>query len=183
MGRAWRERILTALLVIVVAVPVGVVIGGGLGLGRPDEEPLEVGVDAETTTTAPTDRTTTSASLATTTTTTTAATTTSAAPSRAPGQVKVRFYNGSRTAGAAVTVGDRLAAAGYTVLAPGPSPANPIEATTIAHREGWAAEAAAVATALGLDPSAARPMPPVPAVAGVGDADVVVIVAEDALRP
>jgi hypothetical protein len=96
--------------------------------------------------------------------------------------VRLRFYNGSRTAGAAVTVGDRLEAAGYRVLPPGPSPADPIESTVVAYKEGFQAEAAAVARALGVDPAqAVKPMPPTPAVTGIGEADVVVIVAEDAL--
>ena len=178
MLQPWRDRVLTTLLIVAVAVPAGIVVGGGLDAGGPDEEVL--GVVATTagagagTTTAPTAPTASSS--------TTTGPSTTVAP-RPVGEVRVRFYNGSRRAGAAVTVGQRLKAIGYTVLEPGPSPADPVPATVVAHREGFAGEAAAVARALGLDPTVAKPMPPVPALSGIGDADVVVIVAEDAIGP
>ena len=164
---------MTALLVVVVAVPVGIVIGGGLDFGGPDEEVLDVadasaGSSTTTTTARPT------------TTTAPPATTTTAA-ARPAGEVRVRLANGSRTAGAAVTVGRRLEALGYDVLSPAPSPSEPLAATVIAHREGFAAEAAAVARDLGLPAVAPTPFPPDPPVAGIGDADVVVIVADDAV--
>ena len=183
MLQPWRERLLTALLVIVIAVPVGIVIGGGLdfGGGGADEEPLSVGAETTTSSSSPGAPGSTSTTVAAPASTSTTAST---VPGRAPGEVQVRFYNGSRTAGAAVTVGDRLKTAGYDVLSPGPSPAEPLAATAIGYAEGFAAEAAAVAKALGLDASVAKPMPPVPAgVTGAGEADVVVVVAEDAVSP
>jgi hypothetical protein len=92
--------------------------------------------------------------------------------------VKLRFSNGSRTAGAAVTVGDRLAALGYRVLPPAPSPSAPAPATVITFRDGFAAEANAVASALGVAPGAAAP------VAGAtGAADVVIVLADDVVTP
>jgi hypothetical protein len=90
----------------------------------------------------------------------------------------VRFANGSHTAGAAVTVGDRLAAQGYRVLKPAPSPKAPVAATVVTFRAGFEAEAAAVVRALGLEgvtPSVA------PSAAALGEADVAVVVGDDAL--
>lgn len=190
MVQPWRERARTAILVAAVAIPVGVVIGGGLDFGGTDDGAVGAGeavvASGHTTTTEATDSSTSTTSPSTTTTSTTSTTEapTTTAPAaavaaRAPAQVRVRFYNGSRTAGAAVIVGRRLDALGYAVLQPGPSPADPVPATVIAHRDGFAAEAAAVAQALGVAGVAPSPMPPVPAVAGVGNADVVVIVGDE----
>jgi hypothetical protein len=169
VGRAWRERLLTTLLVVVVAVPVGIVIGGGLdfdGAGVEDGASVVAGAEGTTTTT-----------------TTEAPTTTAVSPNttappmpaaRPPEQVKLRFSNGSRTAGAAVTVGDRLAALGYRVLPAAPSPSKPVAATVITYRDGFASEAKAVAVALGLGPDAATPI-----AGATGPADVLVVVADD----
>jgi hypothetical protein len=174
MRTSWRERLTTALLVVVVAVPVGIVIGGGLDLGGPDEAV----VDAATAPTGPATTTTTSAPTSTSTT----------APA-----VRDPLANSTRTslagrpatvvvvAGAAVTVGRRLEPLGYVVLRPAPSPPEPLAATAIFHREGFAAEAAAVARDLGLAGVGPAPFPPVPEIAGAATADVVVIVADDAV--
>lgn len=174
MRTSWRERLTTALLVVVVAVPVGIVIGGGLDLGGPDEAV----VDAATAPTGPATTTTTSAPTST---STTAPATTTTVAGRPASEVRVLFANGSRTAGAAVTVGRRLEPLGYVVLRPAPSPPEPLAATAIFHREGFAAEAAAVARDLGLAGLAPAPFPPVPEIAGAATADVVVIVADDAV--
>lgn len=171
MRTSWRERLTTALLVVLVAVPVGIVIGGGLDFGGPDEAV----VDAATASTTDSSTTTTSS------TSTTARPTTTTVAGRPPSEVRVLFANGSRTAGAAVTVGQRLEALGYDVLPPAPSPSDPLDATAVFHREGFAAEAAAVARDLGLAALAPAPFPPVPDIRGSGGADVVVIVADDAV--
>lgn len=162
---------MTALLVVVVAVPVGIVIGGGLDFGGPDEEV----VDAATAATVGTSTTTLSS------TSTTALATTTTMAGRPPSEVRVLFANGSRTAGAAVSVGQRLEAVGYDVLPPAPSPSDPLDATAVFHREGFEAEAAGVARDLGLPGVVPAPFPPAPDIRGAGDADVVVIVADDAV--
>lgn len=177
----WRERLRTGLLVIAVAVPVGIVIGGGLDLGGRDEGVVRAG-EPEAAAADPSTTTSTTAAPTSTTVAPTTTTTAPLAPSRSPGDVRVRFYNGSRTAGAAVTVGQRLRPMGYALLSPGPSPADPVPATVIAFRAGNAAEAAAVARALGSG-VALTPMPPTPNVTGIGNADVVVIVGDDLLEP
>lgn len=175
MRTSWRERLTTALLVVVVAVPVGIVIGGGLDFGGPDE----VVVDAAT---APAvGPTTTTTASTTTSTSTTALPTTTTMAGRPPSEVRVLFANGSRTAGAAVTVGRRLEALGYVVLRPAPSPPDPLAATAIFHRAGFTAEAAAVARDLGLPGRVPTPFPALPEIAGSANADVVVIVADDAV--
>lgn len=169
MRTSWRERLTTALLVVVVAVPVGVVIGGGLDLGGPDETLVDAAI---ATTTAPS---------STTTSTTTAPTTTTTVAGRPASEVRVLFANGSRTAGAAVTVGRRLEELDYVVLPPGPSPTEPLDSTAVFHREGFEAEARLVARDLGLPGLAPAPFPPVPDIRGSASADIVVIVADDAI--
>ena len=188
----WRDRLRTAALVVAIAVPVGVVIGGGLDLGGSDDEVLRAddpdaaGAETTTSTTATSTPSTPSPTSTTPTSTTpiTSTTTTpppppAAGPGRPAGEVRVRFYNGSRTAGAAVIVGRRLEDLGYRLLRPGPSPADPVASTTILHRPEDAAEAADVARALGVDPSAVAPLPRVPPVAQIGNAQVVVIVGDE----
>jgi hypothetical protein len=163
--------VLTALLVIVIAVPVGIVIGGGLdfsGRGGSDDG-AEVAVDAvgaETTTTSTTEPSSS--------TTSPSSSTTTAVPGRAPAQVKVRFANGSHKAGAAVTIGDGIGKLGYRVLAPAPSPKTPVPATLVTYRDGFEAEAAALVAALkvtGVTPSRGA----------TGPADVDVLLADDAV--
>ena len=76
-------------------------------------------------------------------------------------------------------VGDRLKAGGYEVLAPGPSPSDPLPRSIVHFVEGFSAEAAALASSLGLPATAAAPAPNPPLVAGVGDAELVLVVADD----
>lgn len=176
MGRPWRERLLTALLVVVVAVPVGIVIGGGLQLGGSgvDGEEVVAADDASSTTsTSATSATPTSSSTTTSTTTTTTRPT---PPTRPPGEVRLQLANGSRTAGAAVTVGDRLKADGYRVVAPAPSPKEPVASTSITYRDGFAAEAAALAERLGVPGLSPTPMAKPPA-----NVDVVAVLGDDAV--
>lgn len=156
---------------LVLCVALAIAIAGVPTLGREEVAAGPSGTAAVTTSTT----TTTPASADASTTTTAAA--------RPPGEVKVRLYNGSKTGGAAVTVGKRLQAQGYDVLEPGPSPADPASATTIWFAEGWAAEGAQVAEALGLAAAASAPLPRDPPVRGVGVAVVVVVVAEDVVSP
>jgi hypothetical protein len=97
--------------------------------------------------------------------------------------VALRVYNGSTTAGQAVRVGDRLEAAGYQVLTPGPSPKDPIAASVIQYAEGFASEAAVLAELLGLPATSAVPAPDPPTVPGVDPASIVLIVGDDLVLP
>lgn len=161
---------------VVVAVALGFFIGGGPALlSQPDTGDVVEAAGASTTTTGLDPTSTTTSSPEAETTTTTAA----PPPARAPGEVSVRVYNGSRTPGQAVRVGDRLKAAGYQVLTPGPSPGDPLAASVVHFAEGFGAEATALASLLGLPASAAVPAPNPPPVAGIGAAQLVLIVADD----
>lgn len=177
---------------VVVAVTLGFIIGGGPSLltQRGHEELLGEQLSASTkelttTTTAAAPRrskaprSTSSSPAPSTPSSAPTSTTTSTVAARAPKDVGVRVYNGSTKAGQAVVVGDRLKAAGYNVLAPGPSPRDPLATSVIHYVEGYAAEAAALAATLGLAATATAPMPTPPPVAAVGPASLVLIVAGD----
>ena len=161
---------------VVVAVTLGFFIGGGPSLLTEDaDEGRAVAVSASSTTT-----TAAAVDADESTTTTAVPATTTTVPARPPGEVGVRVYNGSSTAGQAVRVGDRLRAAGYEVLTPGPSPTDPLPAGSIIHFvEGFHLEAAALASLLGLPAGAAAPAPNPPLVAGVGPAELTLIVGDD----
>ena len=151
------------VVMVVVAVTLGFFIGGGPSLltdrGSGDDVAL-VATGSSTSTTS--------------TTTSAPGTTTTAGPStpRPPGEVAVRVHNGSRTSGQAVRVGDRLQAAGYKVLPPGPS-REPADASTVQFAAGYEADAEALASLLGLPSSV------VPVAADTGEANVVVFVGDD----
>ena len=162
---------------VVVAVTLGFFIGGGPSLltDRDEDELGVLSASADTTTTGVEETTTSTAAASETTTTTVAA--------RPASEVSVRVYNGSTKAGQAVRVGDRLKAAGYQVLAPGPSPGDPLPTSIIHFAEGYWGDALALATALDLPASVALPAPNPPLVTGVGDAKLVLIVADDLVLP
>lgn len=165
---------------VAVAVTLGFFIGGGPALLAEGSGDATGVITSPSSSSSSTTTTTTGLDAATTTTTTAGeATTTTAPPARAPGEVSVKVYNGSTTAGQAVRVGDRLKAAGYRVLAPGPSPGDPRPASVVHFVDGFAAEAAALAVTLGLPATAAAPMPSAPPVRDVGAAQLVLIVADD----
>ena len=166
-----RSELGWVLVMVVVAVTLGFFIGGGPSLltNRGASEALVASTDDGTATTTTTPTTTTTAD----------STTTTTVALRPPAEVQVRVYNGSRTPGQAVRVGDKLEAAGYAVLEPGPSPSEPRPSSAIHFVEGFAGEAAALAAALGLPAASASPMPSPAPVGGVGPAQLVVIVADD----
>jgi hypothetical protein len=101
---------------------------------------------------------------------------------RPPGDINVRFYNGSTLAGAAVKVGDELAKRGYGIAKPGPSPADPLPATRIWYLDGWDVEAASVADALGISRSSIAVWTPDAPVKVDASAAVAVLVADDVVR-
>lgn len=105
----------------------------------------------------------------------TTATTATAGP-RTPGEVRVLVANGSGVAGAAGRRTDELAAAGYATLEP--ANAAPVPTTQVLFAEGYEADAAAVATAVGAAPGAVQPLPDPPPV-DPADANVVVVLGPD----
>ena len=172
-----RSELGWILAMVVVAVTLGFFIGGGPSLltdrGAEDGPVVAASADTTTSTTAGAGATTTTA----------VAETTTTMVARAAREVSVRVYNGSTKPGQAVRVGDRLKAEGYQVLTPGPSPGEPLPASVVHFVEGFAAEAEALASSLGLPASAAAPAPSPPIVQGIGPAQLVLIVADDLVLP
>jgi hypothetical protein len=164
------RKIGIAAAYLVLCVALAVAVAGFPALGRQSLTTRSAAFVPLTTTT-----TVSSADPATATTTST----TVAAELRPPKDVKVRLYNGSRTGGAAVTVGKRVEALGYDVLDPGVSPADPYATTAVWFAPGWSTEATKLAQHLGVDSGAVSPLPDDPPVGGIGDAVVVVVVADD----
>lgn len=163
-----RARTL-GIVVIAVAVLIGVVL---LAKGFSQEDGL-------VSTAAPaSDRTTTTTTSATSggvappddeaTTTTTAA--------RTPADVTVLVANGTSKAGVAGTNAQRLKTAGYTKV--DTTNASSTTKTVVYYASGAEADARAVATALGLDPSVVAAMPATPPVDLAG-ATVLVVVGSD----
>ena len=100
-------------------------------------------------------------------------TTTSPPPAtRAPAEVKVLTLNASGVSGAAARLTERLRSDGYDVGAPASRPVQ--ETSALLHRPGFDAEARAVATSLGLEPSLLEPTESPP-----GEVDLVVIIGQD----
>lgn len=98
---------------------------------------------------------------------------TSAPPStRAPSEIKVLAVNASGAAGAAARLVTRLGADGYEVGEPMSRAVQ--ETSTLLHRPGFDAEARALATSLGLDPSVLEPTESPP-----GEADLVVFIGKE----
>jgi hypothetical protein len=110
--------------------------------------------------------------------TTTSPATTTTAPARPPAQVKTLVANGTKTSGAGAKVSDTLRKAGYNVLAPANTTATAASSAVI-FLPGFASEAGAVATALGLAPTTVMPLPTPSPVANVLAANVVVVVGPD----
>jgi LytR cell envelope-related transcriptional attenuator len=91
---------------------------------------------------------------------------------RAPGEVQVATINASGMAGAATRLAARLRSDGYEVGEP--TSRRVQETSALLHRPGFDAEALALASSLGLDPSVLEPTEAPPA-----GADLVVVVGQD----
>jgi hypothetical protein len=99
-----------------------------------------------------------------------------------PAQVKVLVLNGSGKSGVAKTGADQLKAANYTTLEPSNSKGGTVTASIVYFVAGYDVDAQTVAAKLGLNASAAQPLPtPLPAtIADAQGANIVVIVGTDA---
>lgn len=93
-------------------------------------------------------------------------------PARPPAEVTVRVANGARRPGVAGAGTEKVNAAGYATLPPKNGPT--MDESIVYYTTGYAAEAAAVAVALGLEPSRIGPLPTDPGVP-VDNANVVAI--------
>jgi len=122
------------------------------------------------------------AAPATSSTTTTAPAPTTTAAARPPAQVKTLVANGTKASGAGAKVSDTLRKAGYNVLAPTNTTTTAVSSAVL-FLPGFASEAGAVATALGLAPATVMPVPTPSPVANVQAANVVVVVGPDLAGP
>jgi hypothetical protein len=111
------------------------------------------------------------------TTPTTAPTPTTAAP-HPPAQVKTLVANGTKTSGAGAKVSDTLRKAGYDVLAP-TNTTTTAPSSAVLFAPGYASEAGAVATALGLPQSSVMPVPAASPVINAQAANVIVVIGPD----
>ncbi len=120
--------------------------------------------------------TTPSAEVTTTVLATTTTTTAPPPPTRAPNELKVATVNASGVSGAAARLAARLKEQGYDVGTPISRRAQ--ATSSLVYRPGLDAEARALATIVGLDPSKieAAESPP-------GEADLAVIIGEDSAPP
>jgi hypothetical protein len=113
-----------------------------------------------------------------------ASTTTTAVPQpHDPATVKVLVLNGSGKSGIAKAGADQLKAANYTTLDPAnASTGAPVAASVVYFTPGYDADAQQIAAKLGLNPSAAQPLPspPPPEVGDPRDANIVVLIGTDA---
>jgi hypothetical protein len=177
-----------ALLVLAVAVLLGVALLAKLPSSRVGAKKIRADagratvlhpattsttLGTTTTTTTRPDRTTSTTGS----TTTSAPATTSPSGTHAPGSVKVQVLNGSGGAKVAITNSNRLKARGYSTLAP----ANTALRTTtvVAVADGYLADGAAVAKALGLTAAAVQPAAAVAPSTNAAGANVVVILGRD----
>jgi hypothetical protein len=102
---------------------------------------------------------------------------TTAAP-RPPAEVKVLVANGSETTGAAGSTSEALAALGY--VTGNPTNANDlVQQTVVFFEPGYQAEAEVLAEALGLETSAAQPIPTPAPVTDMQLSNVLVVVGPD----
>lgn len=145
-------------LLLAVAVVLGVLL-----LNAADDTPTRVGAgrdkgdgDATTTTTQPVPTT---------------------VAVRPPREVKVLTANGTNVSGAAGKVSGGLRNLGYNVLAP--TDAKSAEVSSVYFTPGFEREAQAVAQALQLPPTAAKPLPKPAPVTDVRGANVLVVVGPD----
>ena len=100
---------------------------------------------------------------------------------RSPAEVTVLAVNASGVAGRAAVVTETMRAAGYRVVAPQPG-SQRRASSSVYWVSGYENEGQAVATELGLPPSAVEPLPEPPAVADPKGANVVVVVGQDLAR-
>lgn len=153
-------RVVRGVALVVVGVVLGVILFHSVGRAPAGSAASVAATPAaqSTTTTPPTPATT-------------------AAP-RPPAQVKTLVANGTKTSGAGAKASDTLRKAGYNVLAP-TNTTGPAASSAILFLPGFASEAGAVATTLGLAPTTVMPVPTPSPVANSQTADVVVVIGPD----
>jgi hypothetical protein len=155
-------------LLLAIAVVLGIVL---LNTFDDGEDPFAQNLVAANTTTS------------TTTTTAPPATTTTSAPAkpalRAPADVKVLPANGTNVNRFGARVGDKLRQSGYNVLSAVDSTTKGVTATVVYSTQGYEAEAADVATRLGLTAAAVRAGAPPIESGDLRGANVIVVAGTD----
>jgi hypothetical protein len=110
-------------------------------------------------------------------------TTTSTPQPHDPATVRVLVLNGSGKSGIAKAGADQLKAANYTTLDPAnAATSTPVTTSVVYFTPGYDADAQQIAAKLGLNPSAAQPLPspPPPEIGDPKDANIVVLIGTDA---
>ncbi|MDP9071672.1 MAG: LytR C-terminal domain-containing protein [Actinomycetota bacterium] len=97
---------------------------------------------------------------------------------RPPAEVSVLAVNASGVSGRAAVVTETMRGAGYQVVAPQPSPERR-PSSSVYWVPGYENEARAVASQVGLPPTAVEPLPEPPVVADPKEANVVIVVGQD----
>lgn len=105
-------------------------------------------------------------------------TTTTSGSDHAPSEVSVIVLNGSGQSGAAATNSTTIGDAGYTMQTPGNAPAT-TTTTTVYYKDGYQADAIAVAGLLGRSTDVVKPLSDASLGGAEGDADVVVVLGSD----
>ncbi|CAN5837133.1 hypothetical protein BH23ACT2_BH23ACT2_15720 [soil metagenome] len=101
---------------------------------------------------------------------------------RPPGEVRVIVLNGGGVAGAAGASTEALGGAGFELADPGNAAASPgVEATAVYHAEDFDDEATTVASVLGRPAEVVEPKPEEDLGPGSAEADVVVVLGQDAV--
>jgi hypothetical protein len=98
-------------------------------------------------------------------------------PAKSPAEVTVIVANGRAVQGAAAANKEELLAKGFNALTPLDHPL--VATTSVYFQDGYQADALNIAQALGIDVSAAVPMPETPLPVDTGDAMVVVVLGTD----
>jgi len=104
--------------------------------------------------------------------------TTTTQPLRAKADIKVLVANGTSMSGLAGTVSTTLRGKGYNTLA-STNASLKVASTSVYFQPGYQADAVALATVLGLAPSAVMPMPATLPVASVSGVNILVVVGPD----
>lgn len=101
---------------------------------------------------------------------------------RSPGEVSVIVLNGGGVAGAAGSTTEMLSGAGFDLTDPANAEGSPgIEVTAVYHSEGFDDEATSVASVLGRPADVVQPKPGEDLGPGSAEADVVVVLGQDAV--
>jgi hypothetical protein len=172
-GRASGSSLARGVALIVLGVVVGVVVLHSLGSSSPPAASTsQVSAPAPSAPPAPSTAPTTAPART---------TTTTASPLRPPSQVLTQVANGTSVSGLAGRITSALQQAGYNVLSPADATSQ-VSSSAVYYTPGYAREAAAVASFLGLPSSVVQPYSSSVPISSTRGAEVIVIAGNDLAR-